>query len=158
MFVGIGYDVHRLKKGFTLIMGGVKIPYKYGLCGHSDADVILHALMDALLGAAGLDDIGHLFPTSDNKYKGISSMVLLKKVMEKLKKLKYKVSNVDITVIAEQPKLSQYIPKMKSNIGNILNIDVDKIGLKATTNEGLGFIGRKQGIAAIAVACIDKRI
>lgn len=156
MFVGLGYDVHRLKKGRQLILGGVHIKAPYGLLGHSDADVPVHALMDALLGAAGLDDIGHYFPNTDIKFKNISSLELLEHVAGELKKRKLKISNVDITIIAEKPKISPFISDMKKNISEILKIPVLRVGIKATTNEKMGFIGRGEGIAAMAVAALKK--
>jgi 2-C-methyl-D-erythritol 2,4-cyclodiphosphate synthase len=154
MFAGIGYDVHRLKKGRALVLGGVTIPHSQGLEGHSDADVAIHALMDALLGAAGLPDIGHLFPNTDNKYRNISSLILLKEVAMALKKNKLKISNVDISIIAEKPMIYPHIPVMKENIAAALKIPVARVGIKATTNEGLGSIGRNEGMAAFAVASI----
>lgn len=152
--VGHGYDVHRLVKGRELILGGVKIPYEKGLLGHSDADVLLHALMDALLGAAALGDIGKHFPDSDPSYSGISSMTLLEKVYDLLALAGYKPSNADITVIAQEPKLAGYIQKMRDNISLALGLDRDRISVKATTEEGLGFTGNKEGIAAHAVVTI----
>lgn len=152
--VGHGYDVHRLVKGRELILGGVKIPYEKGLLGHSDADVLLHALMDALLGAAALGDIGKHFPDSDPSYSGISSMTLLEKVYDLLALAGYKPSNADITVIAQEPKLAGYIQKMRDNISLALGLDRDRISIKATTEEGLGFTGNKEGIAAHAVVTI----
>lgn len=152
--VGHGYDVHRLVKGRELILGGVKIPYEKGLLGHSDADVLLHALMDALLGAAALGDIGKHFPDSDPSYSGISSMILLEKVYDLLALAGYKPSNADITVIAQEPKLAGYIQKMRDNISLALGLDRDRISVKATTEEGLGFTGNKEGIAAHAVVTI----
>jgi 2-C-methyl-D-erythritol 2,4-cyclodiphosphate synthase len=156
MFAGIGYDVHRLKKGRALVLGGVTIPHTHGLEGHSDADVAIHALMDALLGAAGLPDIGHYFPNTDNKYKNISSILLLKEVALALKNKKFKVNNVDISLIAEKPKIYPHIPAMKENIAKALKIPTTLVGIKATTNEGLGSIGRNEGMAAFAVASIRK--
>ena len=152
--VGHGYDVHRFVKGRELILGGVKIPYEKGLLGHSDADVLLHALMDALLGAAALGDIGKHFPDSDPSYSGISSMTLLEKVYDLLALAGYKPSNADITVIAQEPKLAGYIQKMRDNISLALGLDRDRISIKATTEEGLGFTGNKEGIAAHAVVTI----
>jgi 2-C-methyl-D-erythritol 2,4-cyclodiphosphate synthase len=156
MFVGIGYDVHRFKKGRKLVLGGVNIPHNRGLDGHSDADVLAHALMDALLGAASLPDIGHFFPNTDRKYKNISSMLLLGRVISELKKKRLKISNVDISLIAEKPIIYPHIPLMKENIAAAMKISVARVGIKATTNERLGFIGRGEGIAAIAVASIRK--
>ena len=156
MFIGFGYDVHRLKKGRKLILGGVKIAARKGLDGHSDADVLIHALMDALLGAAGLSDIGHFFPNTDPKYKGISSIKLLETVYKELKKRSFTINNVDITLIAESPKIYPYIEKMKENIAKSIKISKARIGIKATTNEKMGFLGRNEGMAAMAVASIRK--
>ncbi|MDR2399794.1 MAG: 2-C-methyl-D-erythritol 2,4-cyclodiphosphate synthase [Endomicrobium sp.] len=152
MYIGFGYDVHRFKKGRKLILGGVQIQSSKGLNGHSDADVLLHALMDALLGAVGLNDIGHFFSNTDPKYKDISSILLLEYVCKDLKKKKYKINNVDITIIAEAPKIYPFIDGMKDNISKVLKISKQRIAIKATTNEKMGFIGRGEGIAAMAVA------
>lgn len=157
MYVGFGYDVHRFKKGRPLILGGVRIPHTAGLDGHSDADVLIHALMDALLGAAGLPDIGHFFPNSDARYKNISSCRLLGMVMQELKRKKLKINNVDVALVAERPMILPHIAAMKENIHNAAGIPVARIGIKATTNEGMGFIGRGEGIAAMAVASIAPR-
>lgn len=157
MYVGFGYDVHRFKKGRPLILGGVRIPHTAGLDGHSDADVLIHALMDALLGAAGLPDIGHFFPNSDARYKNISSCRLLGMVMQELKRKKLKINNVDVALVAERPMILPHIAAMKENIHNATGIPVARIGIKATTNEGMGFIGRGEGIAAMAVASIAPR-
>ncbi|MCK9582642.1 MAG: 2-C-methyl-D-erythritol 2,4-cyclodiphosphate synthase [Endomicrobiales bacterium] len=154
MFAGIGYDAHRFKKNRKLILGGHLISKTNGLDGHSDADVLVHAIMDAILGAAGLSDIGHYFPNTNKKYKGASSIELLLEVNKILKKEKFTVNNVDSTLICEAPKISPYIKKMKENIAKALNLKVNKVGLKATTNEKMGFVGRKEGIAAIAIATI----
>ncbi|MDR0486152.1 MAG: 2-C-methyl-D-erythritol 2,4-cyclodiphosphate synthase [Elusimicrobiota bacterium] len=156
MFIGIGYDAHRFKKGRKLFLGGVEIESAAGLDGHSDADVLIHALMDALLGAAGLDDIGHFFPNTDEKYKGISSLELLKIVCRKLQKKKFAVHNADITVIAQTPKIAPYIEEMKDKISKILKIKKERLSIKATTNEKMGFIGRNEGIAALSAASIKK--
>lgn len=156
MFVGFGYDVHRFKKNRKLFLGGVKISDKNGLDGHSDADVLIHALMDALLGAAGQKDIGHFFPNTDMKYKNISSVELLKIVVKTLKNKKYKIVNVDMTVVAEKPKIYPYIDDMKKVLSETLKIKKDYISIKATTNEGMGFIGRAEGICAMAVASLKK--
>ncbi len=145
MLTGLGYDVHRLKKGRPLIIGGVKIHHTKGLEGHSDADVLVHAVMDALLGAAGLDDIGHLFPNTDPKYKGADSITLLKSVVKKLSVKKLFVNNIDTTLICEAPKISPHIKKMKAVLSAALKLPARRIGIKATTNEGLGFIGRGEG-------------
>lgn len=154
MFVGIGYDVHRFKKGRPLFLGGVKIPGAVGLDGHSDADVVIHALMDALLGAAGLSDIGTYFPNTDKSIKNVSSLLLLKEVAWLLKKKKFRISNVDITVIAEKPKIAPFVAEMKEELSGVLGLKPGRIGLKATSNEKMGFIGRGEGIAAIAVASL----
>ena len=154
--VGHGYDVHRFAEGRKLILGGVEIPYELGLSGHSDADVLIHALMDAMLGAAGLGDIGKHFPDTDNKYKGISSMILLKKVKELIEEEGYSLSNADITVVAQKPKLAPYIDQIKKNIASVLCTDVSDINVKATTEEHLGFTGRLEGISSHAVVLISK--
>ena len=154
MRIGSGYDVHKLVEGRKLILGGVEIPFEKGLLGHSDADVLTHAVMDALLGAAALGDIGRHFPDSDNQYKDISSMKLLYEVLCLLKKEKYSIINIDATVIAQKPKLAKYMQAMEQNIANILEIDKHSVNVKATTEEGLGFTGRGEGIAAQAVALL----
>lgn len=154
--VGHGYDVHRFAEGRKLILGGVEIPYELGLSGHSDADVLIHALMDAMLGAAGLGDIGKHFPDTDDKYKGISSMLLLKEVKKLVEKEGYSLSNADITVVAQKPKLAPYIDQMKKNIALALCTDVSDINVKATTEEHLGFTGRLEGISSHAVVLISK--
>ena len=154
MRVGTGYDVHRLTENRPLIIGGENIPYEKGLLGHSDADVLIHAIMDALLGAAGLGDIGLHFPDSDPKYKGISSVILLQKVNELLKENLFYVENIDSTIIAQQPKMRSYIDKMRSNIAKALDIDESRVNVKATTEEGLGFTGSGEGIAAQAVCLL----
>ena len=157
MKVGIGYDVHRLVEGRKLIIGGVEIPHEKGLLGHSDADVLLHAIGDALLGAAGLGDLGEHFSDKDLQYKGVNSLVLLKKIVALIKKQGYKVNNIDAVVIAEAPKLSPYKLQMKKNISEVLEISETEINIKATTEEGMGFTGLKQGMAAWACATIDKK-
>lgn len=155
MRVGIGYDVHRLVRGRRLFLGGFEFENsEFGLEGHSDADVLLHALMDAMLGAAGLNDIGHYFPNTDNKYKGIRSTELLKQVKQELKKKGFKICNIDIIVVAEYPQLAPHIDKIKKTIAEILEIKYEQIGLKATTEEGLGFTGAKEGISAHAIVLI----
>lgn len=154
MRIGMGYDVHRLVEGRKLIMGGVDIPYEKGLLGHSDADVILHAIMDALLGAAALGDIGKHFPDTDPKYKGASSLVLLKEVGKLLEESSYVIENIDGTIIAQAPKMRPYIDDMRKNIAQALGIDVSQVNVKATTEEGLGFTGSGEGISAQAVASI----
>ncbi|MBQ2742781.1 MAG: 2-C-methyl-D-erythritol 2,4-cyclodiphosphate synthase [Oscillospiraceae bacterium] len=155
MRIGHGYDVHRLTEGRKLILGGVEIPYEKGLLGHSDADVLLHAISDALLGAAALGDIGKHFPPSDPKYAGADSLELLKQVNELIKEKGYSVSNIDSTVIAERPKLLPYIFSMRENIAKALNVSVDCVSVIATTEEKLGFTGSGEGIAAHAVALIE---
>ena len=153
--IGHGYDVHRLVEGRKLILGGVEIEHETGLLGHSDADVLLHAISDALLGAAALGDIGKLFPDNDPKYKGADSIVLLRKVGVNLTAAGYKISNIDATVIAQAPKLSPHIRLMRTNIARALGIDFSQVSVKATTEEGLGFSGEKLGIAAHAVCLIE---
>lgn len=155
MRIGSGYDVHRLVKNRELIIGGVTIPYEMGLLGHSDADVLTHAIMDALLGAAALGDIGRHFPDSDEAYKGVSSIELLKKVKVLLEEKLYLIENIDATIIAQKPKLSPYIPEMIRNIAATLDISEDRVNIKATTEEGLGFTGEGLGIAANAVCLIE---
>lgn len=152
--VGTGYDVHRLVEDRKLILGGVTIPYKLGLLGHSDADVLVHAIMDSLLGALALRDIGVLFPDTDPQYKGISSLILLGKVNEELKKTHYSIGNIDATIIAQKPKLSPFIDEMVRNMASVLEIEVNQISVKATTEEGLGFTGKGQGIAAQAICSL----
>lgn len=154
MRVGMGYDVHRLVEGRDLVMGGVNIPYEKGLLGHSDADVLLHAIMDALLGAAALGDIGKHFPDSDPAYKGISSILLLEKVGELLTGEGYFVGNIDATIIAQAPKMRPYIDQMRENIAKALDVDVSCINVKATTEEGLGFTGTGEGISAQAICVL----
>ena len=156
MRVGMGYDVHRLVEGRKLIIGGVEIPYEKGLLGHSDADVLLHAIMDALLGAAALGDIGKHFPDTDERYKGADSMKLLSEVKRLLEEKLYIIENIDATVIAQSPKMAPYIDQMRENICNCLCIDKDQVNIKATTEEGLGFTGKKEGISAQAICCISK--
>lgn len=155
MRVGQGYDVHRLVEGRELYLCGEKIEYEKGLLGHSDADVALHALCDALLGAAALGDIGKHFPDTDPEYKGISSMLLLEHVCNLLKEKGYKLVNADVTIIAQKPKLLPFIPKMRENVARALKVSVDDINIKATTTEKLGFEGRGEGISAMAVVLID---
>ncbi|MDE6880897.1 MAG: 2-C-methyl-D-erythritol 2,4-cyclodiphosphate synthase [Oscillospiraceae bacterium] len=155
--IGQGYDVHRLVEGRPLILGGVTIPYQKGLLGHSDADVLLHALMDALLGAAALGDIGRLFPDSDVRYRGADSRNLLREVAQVLWKAGYAVGNVDVTLVAQQPKVAPYVFQMRENIAQDLNIPLDAVSVKATTEEELGFTGAGVGMAAYAVALVGKR-
>ena len=156
MRIGHGYDVHRFREGRDLILGGVKIPYEAGLDGHSDADVLLHALMDALLGAAAMRDIGYHFPDTDMRYQGADSRELLRCVKEKLDAAGYHISNVDVTVIAQAPKLKPHIPQMMENIASDLQIDVSRVNVKATTEEGLGFTGQMQGMACHAVCLLEE--
>jgi 2-C-methyl-D-erythritol 2,4-cyclodiphosphate synthase len=148
MRIGSGYDVHRLVEGRDLIIGGVKIPFEKGLLGHSDADVLTHAIMDSLLGAAALGDIGKHFPDSDPKYKGASSLVLLERVKELLEENLYLIENIDATIIAQQPKMAPHIEAMRENISKVLGIELNQINIKATTEEGLGFTGEGQGISS----------
>lgn len=152
--IGQGYDVHRLVKDRKLILGGVEIPYEKGLLGHSDADVLLHALMDALLGAAALGDIGHLFPDHDEQYKGADSRVLLREVVRRLRSKGCEVGNVDVTLVAQRPKVASYIALMRENIAEDLGVSVNSVNVKATTEEHLGFTGSGEGMAAHAVALI----
>lgn len=154
MRVGHGYDVHRLVEGRKLILGGVEIPWEKGLLGHSDADVLVHAVMDALLGAARLWDIGHAFPDNDPAYAGIDSMLLLARVRDMLTEKGYTVGNVDATILAQRPKLAGHIPQMRRNIAQVLGVEEDCINVKATTEEGLGFTGSGEGMAAHAVALL----
>ena len=155
MRIGTGYDVHRLVPDRRLVIGGVEIPYEKGLLGHSDADVLLHAIMDALLGAAALGDIGKLFPDSDEKYRGISSIKLLEAVRERLYEKCFVISNIDSTIIAQKPKMAPHIEKMRENIAEALRIEKDRVSVKATTEEGLGFTGSGEGIAAQASCLIE---
>lgn len=154
MKIGFGYDIHPLKIGERLILGGVKINSKAGLVGHSDADVVIHAVIDSLLGAAGKGDIGVFFPDDQEEWKGISSLILLEKISKLIEKEKYTVNNIDITIILEYPKLLPYYPEMKKNIAGILKINEKEINIKATTNEGIGFIGKGEGIAVFCVASL----
>ena len=154
MRIGMGYDVHKLVEKRDLILGGVKIPYELGLLGHSDADVLLHAIMDALLGASALGDIGKHFPDTDPKYKGISSIELLKHVGNLLNTHNYKIGNIDATIIAQKPKMAPHIPTMRENIASALNISLDQINVKATTEEGLGFTGEGLGISSEAICLL----
>jgi len=157
MRVGIGYDVHRLVEGRKLIIGGVNIPYEKGLLGHSDADVLLHAIKDSILGAAALGDIGKHFPDTDEKYKGANSLDLLREVGMLINEKGYVVNNLDATIIAEKPKMAPFIEKMRTNIALALNIEVDRINVKATTTEGLGFVGIGEGIAANSISSVMKK-
>ena len=153
--IGHGYDVHRLKTGRALILGGVTIPYDLGLDGHSDADVLTHAIMDALLGAAAAGDIGKLFPDNDEAFRGISSLELLRRVKMHLAEKNYKIVNVDATIIAQAPKLSPYREAMRENLAKVMEVDVEQVSVKATTEEHLGFTGRGEGIAAHTVCLIE---
>lgn len=155
MRIGLGYDVHRLVKDRDLILGGVKIPHEFGLLGHSDADVLIHAIMDSLLGASALGDIGKHFPDTDPKYKGISSIKLLEEVGKLLYKNNFTIGNIDATIIAEKPKMAPHIMEMRSNIAKALEIDVNNINVKATTEEGLGFTGERLGISSQAICLLN---
>lgn len=155
--IGHGYDVHRLTEGRPLVLGGVEIPYERGLLGHSDADVLTHAAMDAILGALALGDIGQHFPDSDPTYKGISSILLLEKVADLMRNEGYNLGNIDITVLAEKPKLAGYIPKMRETLAEALSVPVTSVSIKATTEEGLGFTGAGEGIAAHAVVLLEQQ-
>ena len=155
MRIGMGYDVHRLVEDRDLIIGGEKIEYEYGLLGHSDADVLLHAIMDALLGAAALGDIGTHFPDTDERYRGISSVRLLAYVDQVLEENGYSVGNIDATIIAQRPKMAPYIPKIRENIANTLGLELNQVNIKATTEEGLGFTGSGDGISAQAVCILE---
>ena len=154
--VGIGYDVHKLVTDRKLILGGVDIPHEKGLLGHSDADVLLHAISDALLGAAALGDIGKHFPDTDERFKGISSLILLKHVGELLQAKNYKINNIDATIVAQRPKLLPFIPTMQKNVAETLNLPIEDVNIKATTEERLGFTGNEEGISSYAVCSIDK--
>jgi len=156
MRVGIGYDVHPLARGRRLVLGGIEIPFDKGLDGHSDADVLVHAIIDALLGAAGLGDIGSHFPSSEPKYKDISSITLLRQVGTLLQTHGWQVSNVDATVVAERPHLLPFIPQMQQRISETLGISLEQVGVKSTTSKGIGFLGKGEGIAAHAVALVEK--
>jgi 2-C-methyl-D-erythritol 2,4-cyclodiphosphate synthase len=156
MRVGIGYDIHPLTQGRRLVLGGVEIPFDKGLDGHSDADVVVHSIIDALLGAAGLGDIGTHFPSSEPNYKGISSIVLLRRVATMLKEEGWQIYNVDATVVAEQPRLAPFIPRMRELISQTLEVSIDRVGVKSTTSKGLGLVGEGQAIAVHAVALVDE--
>lgn len=156
MRIGHGYDVHRLTEGRPLILGGVTVPYEKGLLGHSDADVLLHAVMDAILGALCLGDIGHLFPDSDPAYEGADSMGLAAQVAGRMVQAGYRIGNVDVTVIAQAPKLAPFIPAMRANVASVLGTAPDRISIKATTEERLGFTGAGEGIAAHAVCLLEE--
>ncbi len=154
MRIGFGYDVHKFSNGRKLILGGVEIKHTRGLLGHSDADVLLHSICDSLLGAAGLNDIGHYFPNTDKKWKDVSSLILLSECYKMLKKKKLKIENIDSTILLEEPKISPYIDTMKQNICKVLNIKLSQISIKSTTSEGLGFIGKKEGCSAYSICSI----
>lgn len=156
MRIGFGFDVHRLVRGRNLVLGGITIPYLFGLEGHSDADVLIHAICDAILGAVSEGDIGRHFPDTDPKYLGIKSTLLLKEVKEIMKKKGFNIVNLDSTIVAQEPRLSEYIPKMVNEISDILEVEDDRVNIKATTTEGLGFTGRREGIAAYAVVLVEK--
>lgn len=156
MRVGFGYDVHRLVAGRKLILGGVHIPFEKGLLGHSDADVVSHAIGDALLGAAALGDLGHYFPPESEKYRNISSLILLKEILNLLEQNNFQIVNIDSTIVAEKPRINLHISQMKRNIASVLNVEIDQISIKATTAEGLGFAGMGQGIAAYAVSLLER--
>ena len=156
MRIGHGYDVHQLVPERALILGGVEIPHRLGLDGHSDADVLIHAVMDALLGAAALGDIGRHFPDTDPQYKGISSMKLLARVRDLIAEERFRISNIDATVLAQKPKLALYIPQMEENLSTVLGLDRSRINVKATTEEHLGFTGREEGIACHAVCLLEE--
>lgn len=155
MRIGLGYDVHRLVEDRDLILGGVKIPYEFGLLGHSDADVLIHAIMDSLLGATALGDIGKYFPDTDPKYKWISSITLLKEVGKLLENNNYKIGNIDATIIAQKPKMAPHIEQMRHNIADALNIDFNQVNVKATTEEGLGFTGEGLGISSQCICLVN---
>lgn len=157
MRCGIGYDIHPFAVGRKLVLGGVIIPYKKGLTGHSDADVLVHSLADALLGACGERDLGYHFPDSDKRYRGICSLSLLEKIKDMLKEKGFVILNSDSTIIAQQPLLSPYIPRIKENIARVLEIEQEKIGIKAKSPEGVGSLGRKEAIACISVVCIEEK-
>jgi len=156
MRIGFGYDVHPFVSGRPLILGGIQIPYLFGLKGHSDADVLIHAICDALLGAIAEGDIGRHFPDTDPKYRDIKSTLLLKKVLSKVREKGFHPINIDATIVAQKPKLSEYIPRMVKEIANVLEIEAESVNVKATTTEGLGFTGREEGIAAYAVALVEE--
>lgn len=157
MRIGLGYDVHKLVEGRPLIIGGVNVPHEKGLLGHSDADVLIHAIMDGMLGALALGDIGKYFPDDDEKYKGADSMKLLQCVNELIEEKGYKINNIDSIIIAQSPKMAPHIEQMRKNIANILNTDIENISVKATTEEGLGFTGKKEGIASQSICLLIKK-
>jgi len=155
--IGFGYDAHRLTKARDLILGGVKVPHEKGLLGHSDADVLSHAIGEAILGALSLGDLGKHFPDTDKRYKDISSLKILSMINDLAKKENAKIINIDSTIVAEEPKLSDYILKMRENISDALNVNINQVSVKATTTEGMGFVGKKEGMAAYAVVLVEKK-
>lgn len=157
MRIGQSTDIHRLVRDRDFILGGVKVPYELGLDGHSDADVLLHAIIEALIGAMGLGDIGTHFPDTDDTYKGISSMILLEKTREMLEENEYEICNIDSLILIQSPKMKPYIPQMRKNIAEVLGINVDQVNVKATTGERMGFVGNKEGVVAEAVVLIDRK-
>jgi 2-C-methyl-D-erythritol 2,4-cyclodiphosphate synthase len=157
MRIGFGYDVHRLTEGRRLVLGGVEVPYAKGLLGHSDADVLVHAIIDALLGAAALGDLGSHFPPTDPQYKDISSLELLRRIRELLKEKEYTISNIDSTVVCQEPRLSDSIPEMVENISGTLQVEAGRVNIKATTEEGMGFTGSALGVSAHAVALLEEK-
>jgi 2-C-methyl-D-erythritol 2,4-cyclodiphosphate synthase len=156
MRVGIGYDVHSLVRGRRLVLGGVEVPFERGLAGHSDADALIHAVIDALLGAAGLKDIGSQFPDSDASYEDICSLLLLQRTNQMLRTRRWRIVNIDGTIVAQRPKLAPFIDQMRQNMAKVLGLSIEQVGVKATTSEGLGFAGREEGIAAYAVALLEQ--
>ena len=158
MRIGQSTDIHRLVVGRDLILGGVNVPYEMGLLGHSDADVLLHAIIEAIIGAMGLGDIGKHFPDTDDRYKGISSLILLRKTRELMEENGYKIGNIDSLILIQEPKLKNYIPQMRANIAEVLGCDVSQVNVKATTGERLGFVGNREGVVAQAVVLIGGRI
>lgn len=156
MRIGQSTDIHRLVVGRDLILGGVNVPYEMGLLGHSDADVLLHAIIEAIIGAMGLGDIGKHFPDTDDRYKGISSLILLRKTRELMEENGYKIGNVDSLILIQEPKLKNYIPQMRANIAEVLGCDVSQVNVKATTGERLGFVGNREGVVAQAVVLIEE--
>ncbi len=158
MRAGIGYDVHRLVEGRKLVLGGVEIPYSMGLYGHSDGDVIAHAVGDAILGASGLGDLGMYFPPNDPRYKGISSMIILKEIKKMVKHHQFKIDYVDVMLVMEEPKISPYVEEMCKRISETLEMDRTRVSVKATTNEGMGFVGRKEGVSAMAICLLKEPV
>lgn len=158
MRAGIGYDVHRLVEGRKLVLGGIVIPYPKGLYGHSDGDVIAHAVGDAILGASGLGDLGVYFPPNDPRYEGISSMIILKEIKDMVKNQRFKIDYIDVTLVMEEPKISPYVDEICTKMSEVLEMDRTRVSVKATTNEGMGFIGRKEGVSAMAVCLLKEDI